>query len=550
MTTPGTAEPLLQEFPKESEWDAVVIGAGPNGLIAAAYLAKAGLKVALVERRYEIGGGLVTEELLFPGYYSNLHAIYHMMVDYMPVMTDFNLDRHALIFVEPNAQTGMLFSDGTSLLLAKMLEDAKDSISKVSLKDAATFGKLMLRWRRLVREIVGPGTYTPPVPPMELTIAMQKTEIGQELLELTERSPLDIITGTFENDRVRALVLYVTCMWGLDPRESGVGFFVPLLLDRSMHKCYCYGGSHKFAGALVREVNQAGGIVLDSAEVTNIITQNGAVAGVQTLDGLTLKSKLVLSSLDPQTTFLKLLGPERIPADLRQQTEGWKPDKWSFYTLHIASEEMPLYKTDDPWVNESFMNIWGFDSTEEVLAHWDKVVAGVVGDGFGGHATCESFFDPHLARVPGKQVSFFQMHAPYDIKDGWQKRGKELEEKVLEKWRLYAPNLSKDKILMSRFETPVDIETRLPNMRRGGIKHGDYNPLQLGYFRPNPDCSSGATPIQGLYLCGASNYPGGLVTGGPGYVCVNKVAEDAGIKKWWTAPAYVQKYIDTYLSGA
>ena len=538
---------FFPEFPPESDWDVVVIGAGPNGLITATYLAKAGLKVALIERRYEIGGGLATEEILYPGYYSNIHAIYHMMVDYMPVLRDFDLARHGLVWIKPNLQTAMVFGDGRSLMLTRMIEDTIDSIHKFSTKDAINFGKVMRIWRKIVDEIVAPATYIPPMAPVDITVAMQKTEIGRHMLELTEMSPLDIITSTFENDRVRSLFLYTSCMWGLDPRETGMGFFVPLLLVRGMNKCYCQGGSHKLANSLAREFVQAGGTILDSSQVNTIIMQNGVAKGVELWEGRTLHADVVASSLDPHSTFLELVGKENLPGDLKESVEGWNYDKWSFNTLHVATKEAPQYASDHFWTNEAFMTIFGFDSMDEILSHWDNVVAGRIDEhNLGGHSTCETFWDRHLARMPG-EVSFFQMHAPFNIKGGWDQRGSEIKEAMLAKWQKAAPNMTPENIIAMEMETPMDIEIRMPNMRRGSIKHGDYRPVQLGCFRPNQECSSTKTPIEGLYVCGASTYPGGLILGGPGYLAANRIVEDMGAKKWWKPTPEMEKYTRTYL---
>jgi len=353
---------------------------------------------------------------------------------------------------------------------------------------------------------------------------------------------------SFENDKVRALMLYATCMWGLDPNETGVGLFVPLLLTRAMDKAYLLGGSHKLAGAFSREIHANGGIIVDAAEVTKIRTQNGRVTGVELAEGRSLIAKVVISSLDPKTTFLDLVGGDKLPGTLKESTQSWKADKWSYYTLHVASKEMPQYTCDDPWANESFMTVVGFDSADQIVAHWNGVMKGKLDKHFGGHITCESFWDPHLARGPeGAYVSFFQMHAPYEIEGGWEKKSKELEAAVLEKWHRAAPNMKKENIIMAVGETPVDIEIRLPNMRRGGIKHGDYTPMQIGFNRPNIESSTSKTPIEGLYLCGASTYPGGMVTGGPGYVAANKVAEDMGLKKWWKPTRLMERYVKTYL---
>ncbi len=539
---------MMQEFPDESEFDVVIIGGGPNGLIAGAYLARAGLSVAICERRYEAGGGLATEENLYPCYASNPHVLYHMMVDYMPVIRDFDLDGPSLTWIKPNAQTGMVFEDGSSILLTRMVQDTKDSISKYSFKDAVAFGKAIRLWRKIVDDIIAPATYIPPMLPIDITIAMQKTEVGREMLEIGERSPVDIITDLFEHDKVRALMLYASCMWGLDPRETGLGFMVPLMLDRAMNKCYCYGGSHKFGSALGRAVLQNGGLLLESAEVSEILLEHGRAVGVKLAEGRTIKGKAVMSTLDPQTTFVDMVGLKNLPNDLKTTVEGWALEKWSFNTLHIAAEEPPQYACDDRFINDAFATVVGIESFTHLLEHWDNVTFGKIDlNNFGGHCTCESSFDPTLSDRPGKYVSMFQVHAPYDLEGGWGERREEIQAAMLAKWEKAAPNINSKNILATSMEDPEDIEIRFPQMRQGSIKHGAYTPIQMGCFRPNQFCSSTDTPIEGLYVCGASTYPGGLILGGPGYLGANKVAEDLDVKKWWKPTKEMERYIKTYL---
>jgi phytoene dehydrogenase-like protein len=542
-------EHILDEFPEHSVFDVAIVGGGPNGLIAAAYLARAGLRTIVVERRHEVGGGLATEETLFPGYYTNPHAIYHMMTDYMPLFRDFDLGAHGLAFVKPNAQTAAVFSDKTSVMLCNQVEDTKDSIAKFSQRDANNFGKVMRQWRRLVDDVIAPGTYLPPMSPLDMIEAFEKTEAGREVLRLTEMSPIEIVNELVEDDRVRTLLLYAACMWGLNPHESGLGFLVPLYIDRAANKAQCYGGSHKLAGSLSREILRNGGVVLDNAEVTSLIVENGRVTGLEVFDGRVIEAKAVLSSLPPPITFGKLLPSGSVPRELQRVSKEWEWDDWSFFTVAVATNEAPHYETDDPWVNDTFMVVTGFDSTEQLLRHWDGVLAGRLDlDCVGGHATVETRHDPTLVRVPGHHVSFIQAHVPWAIEGGWKARKDELADVLLSRWGRTARNVSPANIVLSTAESPLDIETRLPNMVRGSIKHGAYNALQMGVFRPHDSCVAGRTPLEGLYLCGASSYPGGLVIGGSGYIAANSVAEDLGVQKWWTPPDYVRRYRVTYLS--
>lgn len=531
------------EFPQEHEADAVVIGAGPNGLIAAMYLAAAGLDVVVVERRYEIGGGLATEEILFPGHYVNTHATYHFMTDYMPALQDFDLGGRGLRFHKPNMQLrGRI--NGDDVLLCRALEDSRDSMARWSIKEAETFGDMALRFRKIVEGILGPATYLPPGAPLDLMEALDRTPTGQDMLHMSEQSAAEVLQEYSLPDSVLATMLYASCQWGISPQESGMGFFVPLMLDRGLQKAFTYGGSHRLASSFARVILENGGLILDNAEVAAIEMDGSCAAGVRLADGRRIHArKAVLSSLDPQTTFLRLLPEEAAPKELRTQAEQWQWDKWSLMTVFFSVKGKPELKNADGNLRgDAFSTVLGFEDFDDVLGFLESVERGEIPK-FAGHFTCESAFDPFLSQVEGEHTCFFQMPAPYDF--DWEGRRDEVIEEVTSLLDHQFEGF-RASVIESVLESPRDIESRIPCMVRGSIKHGDYNPVQMGNMRPNADCSTTRTPVNGLYVCGASTYPGGMVLGGPGYIAARAVCEDIEqpFPAEYTKP--MQEYVDTY----
>lgn len=534
------------EFPMESETDVVIIGAGPNGLIAACYLTAAGFDVTVVERRYEIGGGLATEEILFPHHYANTHASYHYMTDFLPPIEDFQLGGHGLKFHKPYGQTGAVMGEDY-VYLCRKLEDTRDSLARFGLKQAEVFGNLAFRFRKIVEEILAPATYLPPDAPVDLTEALQRTDIGRDMLELSEQSALELLSGYDLRDSIQGTLLYMACQWGLSPEESGMGFLVPLLVDRGMQKAFIYGGSHRLASSFARVILRQGGLIIDNAEVVEITTDGNRATGVLLEDGQRIVArKAVLSSLDPQSTFLRLLPAQVLPDDLRQSAEGWAWDKWSLLSVFFALSDKPSWKpnADNGMIGQPdpFATILGFDGFEDVASFLGAVEKGTIPKA-AGHFTVETAFDKVLSQKEGEHVAFFQMPAPYDY--DWDAKGPDLVKDIVALLDQHYEGFS-GLIIDQVVETPRTIEQRMPNMVRGSIKHGDYNPLQMGSLRPNADCSASRTPVPGLYLCGASMFPGGMVIGGPGYIAAQIVCEDTRAKFPFDYPSHVQRYLQTY----
>ncbi len=367
------------------------------------------------------------------------------------------------------------------------------------------------------------------------------------MLDLSEQSALEILDRYALRDSVKATFLYMACQWGISPAESGMGFMVPLLVDRGLQKAFIYGGSHRLASAFARVILRQGGIILDNAEVVQILTDGSRASGVLLEDGREIRArKAVLSSLDPQSTFLHLLPAEAAPEDLRASARELELGQ-VVAALRLLRDEGQADMAGEPRQPDDrdadpFATILGFDGSDDVVRFLDGVERGEVPK-FAGHFTCESAFDPALSQKEGEHVSFFQMPAPYDYP--WDERHDDVVRQVTDLLDAHYEGF-RDSVLQVVVESPKAIEQRMPNMVRGSIKHGDYNPIQMGNNRPNADCSSSRTPVKGLYLCGASLFPGGMVIGGPGYTAAQIVCADNDTKFPFAYPDRVLRYLDTY----
>jgi phytoene dehydrogenase-like protein len=536
-----------------AEYDGIIIGAGPNGMTVAAYLAKAGLKILLLERRYEIGGGLATEQVTIPGFLHDTHAIYHMMVEYAPPMKDLGLDkRYDLAWIYPDLQVVMPFSDGTHLALYKDPDRSYESIKRISGKDAEAF-KEFAQWSQEVTDLfLAPASYVNPMPPLEQVAKLHRNPITKRADEMTGLTPRQIVEALFEHEKVRALFLYLACMWGLDYDLEGVGYLVPLFINRGWHFRLCRGGSHHVTHVFGKYILEHGGKILTGQIIKNIIIEKGEAKGVQLDDGTVIRAnKFVVSSLNPHQTFYDLVGEQHLDSYLLKRIRGWKYTDWSFFNVHLALRERPRFKIaeSDPELDNSLIYVVGYESEQDLIDHFEAIKKGRVIEG-GFNCCFPSIHDP-VRNMSGGEIGLISQEAPYKLDKGgansWYGTRRKHAEECKAVLGRYTLNINDQNILWDYISSPLDIENKFPNMKQGCFKQGAYLPLQMGLYRPNEVISEHATPIKGLYICGSCTHSGGMITYGPGYCATQKIAEDLDLKKWWKETEHMDRARDAGL---
>jgi len=519
-----------------TSFDGVVIGAGHNGLTTAAYLARAGLKIAVLERNDRIGGGCSTDSTRLPGFRLNLHANFYMGMSHCPLIEDLELYRYGFSYIEPPVQQAAAFRDGTCVMVYKDLDKTCASLARFSKQDAATFRELWNAYCTEMRPLLASLLYNAPMPREQLIDRLSGPK-AKELLSHAQHDLFSVVRKHFVDERIRTL--FTSYMHVITTENvAGAGIVFPAIFANIASFTLPVGGAVSLVNALTRVVEVGGGLVITGADVKEVVVRQGRATGVKLADGKVIEGrKFVASAIDfPHT--VDMVGEELFPQAVREKAKAWHWGNHSLVTLHLALRHAPVYRAAafEPDIARAYNIFFGMDNIDEVASCFDDCAAKKFPKVLMGNGACNSQFDPTYA-PPGKHSAFWWPFAPYSVDGGpqnWDERRTDYTERVLTYWREYASNLDDRNVLDSSLFTPLDVERLNSNMRQGAVRMGAYVPNQLGINRPHALMPGSRTPVEGLYLCGSSSGNGGGVNGAAGYIAANAISDDLKLKRTWT----------------
>lgn len=508
-----------------TQYDVVIVGAGHNGLVAATYLGRAGLRVLVLERRPVIGGACITEEL-FPGYrLSSCSYICHLLQE--KVITDLELPKHGFEVYHLEPARFQPFPDGRYLLSWENHQKTAAEIARYSEQDARAYGDWIDFWERAAR-LLHPYFLTPPPSYAEIMARVRGTE-EEELVEiLLTRSMRDLVEEYFESDVTRAFTLSVQDIG--DPRAPGsplcYAYIRVNLLSNPQYVGIVKGGMGGITQAMANAAREAGVEIRSGTEVKSILLKNGEARGVLLQNGEEISSTLTVSNADPKRTFLRLVPRESLDPAFVKQVKRIST-KAAYLKFHAAINEVPdfsryLGKDFDP---RYLAQVKIAPSIEYFEQSWQDAKEGRPSSCPLMEVQIPSVYDPTLAPSGHHVVSIWVLYAPPHLREGtWDEKRQEVGEHLIDTLTSYAPNFRRSLLHWQLF-TPYDIEQRV-GLTDGNIRHIDIIPHQMFARRPLPGWSRYRTPIPRLYLCGAGTHPGGEVTGAPGHNAAQVILQD------------------------
>jgi phytoene dehydrogenase-like protein len=521
-----------------SIYDAIILGAGHNGLILQAYLGKAGLKTLAIDRRPVAGGGLSTlEDPRHPGFLHNTHAFFQRAITAMPWYGDLELERHGARYIEPELNVALVTGDGRALEWWTDPHKTIASFAAFSRRDADTLRRWHDEFVPIVRDILAPEGRSPPLPPQERRALLGRTSAGRRLLEVSALSPLQFVEQEFEHPTIKAGLLFFNGLREVDLRLPGFGHHIAALLASPAKAQMSRGGSAALARALEAAVRAAGGDIRLMTEPQRILVEGGRAVGIETAEGEVIRARhLVASSLNPHQTFLDLLDDAAVPREIRQRAESFQYNLLApLFALHLNLSEPPRYRAsaDHPELAQAFMVIMGLDHIDQfsdIVRHHE---AGTIPPTVMWGA-CPTLFDPSQA-PPGRHTAFMWEKLPYRVHGdpgNWDRLRDEHGDVMRKLWQRHAPNLA-DAVIDSFTRSPLDVERCLPNMREGDLLVGAFANDQVGFHRPFAGAGTYRTHLPSLYLCGSSSHPGGNITGLPAYNAAQVILADLGLAADW-----------------
>ncbi|MBX3551941.1 MAG: NAD(P)/FAD-dependent oxidoreductase [Pseudolabrys sp.] len=518
-------------------YDGIIIGAGHHGLILGTYLARAGLKILLVERRLRYGGGLSTEEVTLPGFYHNLHSINHFHITEAPWFKDLGVGER-VNYITPRYELAQAHADGTALVLGRDLEESVANLARFSKRDAQTFRDWNARAETITREIFMPERFSEPLPQAEREALLSQTALGREFLAVSRREPLEVVRDLFENEHVQLLFLFKVSLFGTwlvdtTSKTSPMGSVIRAFDLESGYQL-CQGGSFNLARGLMECFIAAGGTFQPQVAIDRIVIEGGKATGIALADGRTVRAtQFVASTLDVHQTFEKLVGRAQLPQPFLNKVDQFQYTKWSLFGLHLALNESPRFAAEkfDPNINRAQKWSIGAETMDDLFSAHEDTKAGRVPKVIQFGAGPLSLLDPTQA-PPGKATTYAWHVMPLNPDIGgqdYESFKEEFSDKIIETWAKVCPNMTDKNVLARYVYTGREYTQEMINMREGDIFMGAFNADQVMYNH-----FGYKTPIPNLYCAGSSGHPGGAISGGAGYITAGLIARELGVPLWWT----------------
>lgn len=519
--------------------DIIIIGSGHNGLVAASYLAKAGLKTLVLERREVVGGASVTEEI-HPGFRCSTLA--HSAGPFLPHITkNLGLERHGLEFIKPDTRVLALTPDGGSICIYNDSSRTVGEIEKVSPTDAKNYPEFERSFARIGKVLAPLVDMTPPaidnpskgelfnLGKLGLSFRGLGKKDSYRLLRWGPMAVADLVAEWFETEALRATVA-ARGIFGAFAGPWSAGTSLGLLWQAAMDghaiapSSFVKGGMGAVTEVLAKSAQALGVEIRTASAVERIETASEAVTKVVLQSGEEISARAVVSNADPRTTFLKLVDPIDLDPNFLLKVRNYRAHGVSA-KINLALSRVPTFTSVEGDTARLSGRIHVGPDIDYLERAFDAAKYGAFSPEPYMEVTIPSLTDASLAPQGAHVMSIYVQYAPYELKDGdWNSRREEFADNVLSVLTNYAPDL-KSLIVARQIITPLDLEQTY-GLSGGHIHHGEQTLDQFFTFRPLIGWAQYRTPIKGLYLCGAGTHPGGGVTGGPGANASREIIKD------------------------